>query len=282
MIQGDNLEVLRALVETHEGRIDLIYIDPPFNTGRDFGGFGDQWSGLQGFLAMLRPRLELMRALLAPHGSFYLHIDPTAGHYVKVMLDEIFGIECFQREIVWRIGWLSGYKTTARNWIRNHDTIFFYTKDPSNYTFQKLYVPYPVGYKRRDGKAPEGRGVPMEDVWNANSAEEALTGSASLDSIQIKSFSTEKTGWPTQKNESLLRRIIEASSDPGGLVADFFAGSGTTAVAAQQLGRRFLACDLSEEACALAQKRLDALGSSLFQEASDYEFVVLPSRPESP
>ncbi len=282
LICADNLLAMDAIKTTHAGAIDLVYLDPPFATGHDFvrtsftGGapgddgeprgelrahaYHDRWpGGLAGFLRMLEPRLRLAHHLLAPHGSLYLHVDPTIGHYAKLVLDEIFGPACFQREIVWRIGWLSGFKTRANNWIRNHDLIFFYTKDPARFTFNKQYVPHPDGYLRRDGRPPSGRGVPMEDVWNANSAEFALRGRDSLDSIQIKSFSREKTGWATQKNTSLLRRIIAASSNPGDLVADFFCGSGTTLVAAAELGRRFLGCDCARPAIELAHTRLLAV-----------------------
>jgi len=277
LICADNLLAMDALLATHAGAIDLIYIDPPFATGHDFvrtsftegeaageprgelqtHAYHDRWpGGLAGFLRMLEPRLRLAHRLLAADGSLYLHVDPTVGHYAKVLLDEIFGPACFQREIVWRIGWLSGFKTRANNWIRNHDLIFFYTRDPARFTFHKQYVPHPEGYRRRDGKPPRARGVPMEDVWNANSAEFALRGKDSLDSIQIKSFSREKTGWATQKNASLLRRIIAASSAPGDLVADFFCGSGTTLVAAAELGRRFIGCDCAPAAVELAHARL--------------------------
>ncbi len=283
LICADNLLAMDALLATHAGTVDLIYLDPPFATGHDFvhtriteGGAGngdeprgesqtlayhDRWpGGLAGFLRMLEPRLRLAHRLLAPTGSLYLHVDPTVGHYAKLVLDEIFGPACFQREIVWRIGWLSGFKTRANNWIRNHDLLFFYTRDPAHFTFHKQYVPHPEGYLRRDGKPPSGRGVPMEDVWNANSAEFALRGKDSLDSIQIKSFSREKTGWATQKNTSLLRRIIAASSSPGDLVADFFCGSGTTLVAAAELGRRFIGCDCAPAAVELAHARLCTSG----------------------
>jgi len=275
LICADNLLAMQALQATHAGAIDLIYLDPPFATGHDFvrtsfaGGEGegraelrahayhDRWpGGLAGFLRMLEPRLRLCHRLLAPQGSLYLHVDPTVGHYAKLVLDEVFGPGCFQREIVWRIGWLSGYKTRANNWIRNHDLIFYYTKDPARFTFNKQYVPHPAGYRRRDGAAARSPGVPMEDVWNANAAEFALRGRDSLDSIQIKSFSREKTGWATQKNTSLLRRIIAASSRPGELVADFFCGSGTALVAAAELGRRFIGCDCALPAVELAHARL--------------------------
>ncbi len=274
LICADNLLAMDALLATHAGAVDLIYLDPPFATGHDFvrtsftgegeargelrtHAYHDRWpGGLAGFLRMLEPRLRLCHRLLAPHGSLYLHVDPTVGHYAKLVLDEIFGADCFQREIVWRIGWLSGFKTRAHNWIRNHDLLFFYTKDPARFTFNKQYVPHPEGYLRRDGQPARGKGVPMEDVWNANVAEFALRGRDSLDSIQIKSFSREKTGWATQKNQSLLRRIIAASSKPGDLVADFFCGSGTTMVAAAELGRRFLGCDCAAPAIELAHTRL--------------------------
>jgi adenine-specific DNA-methyltransferase len=180
------------------------------------------------------------------------------GHYAKAVLDEAFGGDNFQREIVWRIGWISGYKSAAKNWIRNHDVILFYVKDRDAFTFNKEYVPYPVDYHRRGEEGPplEGKGYPIEDVWNANPFEFALRGEDSLDSIQIKSFSTEKTGFPTQKNESLVRRIVRASSNEGDLVLNCFVGSGTTAAVAEKLNRRWIACDLSRFAIHTTRKRL--------------------------
>jgi adenine-specific DNA-methyltransferase len=276
LIRADNLYALEALVGAAPASVDLVYIDPPFATGNRFAlvrrvgdkregdeaelrlpAFDDAWDGgLAGFLRMLDPRVRLIRELLSETGSLYVHVDPTVGHAVKLLLDEVFGPRCFQREIVWRIGWVSGFKTRARNWIRNHDLIFFYTKDPQRFTFNKLWVPHVEGYTRREGKPAKAPGVAIEDVWNANPSELELTGRASLDSIQIKSFSREKTGWATQKNESLLARIIEASSDPGDVVADLFAGSGTTAVVAARLGRRFIACDHADAAVQIARARL--------------------------
>jgi DNA modification methylase len=276
LIRGDNLLALEALVRRAPGSVALVYIDPPFATGNRFAlarrlgdkregteaelrlpAFDDAWDGgLAGFLRMLDPRLRLIHRLLAATGSLYVHVDPTVGHAVKLLLDEVFGPECFQREIVWRIGWVSGFKSRARNWIRNHDLIFYYTKDPQQFTFNKLYVPHPAGYERRAGEPAKVPGVAIDDVWNAGTSEIELTGRESLDSIQIKSFSREKTGWATQKNESLLRRIISASSNPGDIVADLFAGSGTTAVVAAQLGRQFLVCDHADAAVQIARGRL--------------------------
>jgi len=276
LIVGDNLLVLEALVRDAPGSADLIYIDPPFATGNRFAlarrlgdkkagtevelrlpAFDDAWDGgLAGFLRMLDPRLRLLHRLLGPSGSLYLHVDPTHGHAVKLLLDEVFGPGCFQREIVWRIGWISGFKSQARNWIRNHDLIFFYVKDPRSFTFNKMWVPHPKGYERRAGRPAKAPGVAIDDVWNAGTSELQLSGRESLDSIQIKSFSREKTGWATQKNESLLRRIIAASSEPGDRVVDVFGGSGTTAVVAAELGRRFTICDHAAAAVQIARGRL--------------------------
>lgn len=274
LICGDNLLAMDALLATHAGKVDLVYIDPPFLTGNAFErtakvgeeadgpelrahAYHDRWpGGLAGFLQMLDPRLRRIHRLLAPHGSLYVHVDPIVGHAVKLLLDEVFGPGCFQREIVWRIGWVSGFKARANNWIRNHDLIFFYVKDPQRFVFHRQVVPHPPGYRRRRGDATKQGGVPVEDVWNASPAEWGLVGAESLDSIQIKSFSREKTGWATQKNESLLRRIIAASSEPGALVADFFCGAGTTLAAAQALGRRWIGCDGAAAAVELAHARL--------------------------
>jgi DNA modification methylase len=279
LIWGDNLVVLGSLAVQFAGQFQLIYVDPPFAMGADFTmkieigdyaeklekgrslleevAYRDTWGGGLGtYLAMMHQRLTLIRDMLCDNGSLYVHLDATAGHYVKAILDDVFGARSFQREIVWRIGWVSGYKSAARNWIRNHDVILFYTKNPDSFTFNKEYIPYPTDYKRRDGKAPEGTGYPIEDVWNANEMEFGLTGDESLDSIQIKSFSREKTGYPTQKNESLMRRMIRASSNEGELVGDFFAGSGSFLAAAEKLGRRWIGVDLGRFAVHTTRKRL--------------------------
>ncbi|MDC0720645.1 site-specific DNA-methyltransferase [Nannocystis bainbridge] len=274
LVGGDNLLAMDALMATHAGAIDLVYIDPPFATGHEFErttrvgadaegpelrsrAYSDRWpGGVAGLLQMLDPRLRRIHRLLAPHGSLYVHVDPIVGHAVKLLLDEIFGPGCFQREIVWRVGWISGFKARANNWIRNHDLIYFYVKDPQRFVFHRQVNAHPSEYRRRKGEADQQGGVPVEDVWNASPAEWRLRGGDSLDSIQIKSFSREKTGWATQKNESLLRRIVAASSNPGGLVADFFCGAGTTLAAAHALGRRWIGCDSAAAAIELAHARM--------------------------
>lgn len=276
LIWGENKYIMSSLLEEFAGKIDLIYIDPPFATGADFRvkvqigetdyikepsiieekAYRDTWGqGLDSYLQMLYERLQLMRELLSPRGSIYIHLDWRMSAYIRVIADEVFGQECYTREIIWRIGWISGYKSAAKNWIRNHDTILYYVKTPRDFTFNKEYVPYPPGYQRRGGNG-SGKGYPVEDVWNANPFEFELKGEESLDSIQIKSFSTEKTGYETQKNESILARILRTSSNEGDLVADFFCGSGTTGAVAEKLGRRWIMADLSRYAIHTTRKRL--------------------------
>jgi adenine-specific DNA-methyltransferase len=292
LIYGDNLLAMAALLAGDEhtpslrGKVDLIYIDPPFDSKADYRtkvtlpgmeleqrptvieqfAYSDTWSdGTASYLAMITPRLVLMRELLADTGSIYVHVDPNVGHYVKVVLDEIFGKQFFEREIVWRIGWISGYKSAAANWIRNHDNILYYTKS-SNFVFNKLYIPYADDYVRRDGKKPEGAGYPIEDTWNCSEMDR-------LDSIQIMSFSREKVGYDTQKNENLLSRIITASTHEHAIVADFFGGSGTTAAIAEKLGRRWIATDIGKPACLITRKRLIDQNAKpfLYQAIGDYQ-----------
>ena len=272
VFQGDNKEILSTLlVQGFRGEIDLIYIDPPFASGADYVRkvalrgkkekleaeghsvaeqiqYTDIWAN-DTYLQFMYERLILMRELLSNKGSIYLHCDATMSHSLKLIMDEVFGPDNFQREIIWRIGWISGYKSKAKNWIRNHDTIFFYTKNKNGFIFNKEYIPYADDYVRRDGSKPEGEGYPIEDTWNCNDLDQ-------MDSIQIMSFSPEKTGYETQKNENLLARIIKASSNEDSIVLDCFAGSGTTAVAAEKLGRRWIVADLNRGAIQTTMKRI--------------------------
>ena len=271
LIWGDNKLALLALREEFAGKIDLIYIDPPFDVGADFSmkvkigeegkigkeqsimemvAYRDTWGQhTNSYLTMIYERLLLMRDLLSDRGSIYVHCDWRVNAYVRLIMDELFGKENFQREIIWRIGWVSGYKAAVKNWVRNHDSILFYVKDRRSFIFNKEYIPYPDDYVRRDGNRPSGEGYPIEDTWNCTDLDK-------MHSIQIVSFSNEKTGYDNQKNESLLKRIIEASSNEDSIVADFFVGSGTAAVVAEKLGRRWIACDLGRFAVHTATKRL--------------------------
>ena len=269
LVLGAAEDVLPGLAVELRGRVALAYVDPPFDTGGSFDylasipeaaegapriavpAYSDS-RGLDAWLDWFHEVATGLHDLLAEGGSLYVHLDAHAAHYAKVLLDEVFGPGAFQREIVWRIGWVSGFKSRARGWIRNHDTLLFYAKGGRPATFHKEYVPYPAGYVRRDGVPPRGPGYPIEDVWNASELDR-------MDSIQIVSFSGEKVGYPTQKNESLVARVVRASSNPGDVVLDCFVGSGTTAVVAEKLGRRWLACDASPLAVHATRKRLLAI-----------------------
>jgi DNA methylase len=267
LVHGDTRYALPGLFPEFAAKVALIYVDPPFDTGGDFQfqatipgspkgaprvavpAYRDA-RGLDAWLQWFFETAALLHGLLAEHGSLYVHLDAHVSHYAKVVLDEVFGAGAFQREIVWRIGWVSGFKSRAHNWIRNHDVILFYAKAGGrSLPFHKEYVPYPPGYVRRDGIPPRGRGYPIEDVWNGSDLDR-------LDSIQIMSFSREKVGYPTQKNENLIARIVRASSNLEDIVLDCFAGSGTTAVVAEKLQRRWIACDASPVAIHAARKRL--------------------------
>ena len=301
LIWGDNKLILSSLkngplrkeIEA-QGGLKLIYIDPPFDVGADFSmdikigdgddeesftkkpsvieeiAYRDTWGkGADSFIAMIYERLKLMYDLLAEDGSIYVHCDYRVSAFMKLVLDEIFGVENFQREIIWRIGWLSGYKTKAKNWIRNHDTIYFYNKDSNNFIFNKEYISYPEDYVRRDGNKPEGDGYPIEDTWNSSNIDK-------MDSIQIMSFSSEKTGYATQKNENLLARIIKASSNEGDLIADFFVGSGTTAAVAEKLNRKWIASDLGKFGVHTSRKRLIGVQRELKKAGKDFRaFEIL-------
>jgi hypothetical protein len=266
LVHGATEHLLPGLVDELAGQVALAYVDPPFDTGGAFDYLAaipgapegtprialpayQDARGLDAWLAWFHEIATRLHELLADGGSLYVHLDAHAAHYAKVLLDEIFGAHAFQREIVWRIGWVSGFKSRARGWIRNHDTLLFYAKGGRPSTFHKEYIPYPSGYVRRDGTPPRGPGYPIEDVWNASELDR-------MDSIQIVSFSGEKVGYPTQKNESLVSRVVRASSNAGDLVLDGFVGSGTTAVVAEKLGRRWIACDASPLAIHATRKRL--------------------------
>lgn len=277
---GDNLQVMSHLLKEFRGKVDLIYIDPPFDSKAEYKKaiklrgrsaesdtstfeekqYGDIWTNDE-YLQFMYERLILCRELLSDTGSIYVHMDEKRSHYVKIILDEVFGSNNFRREIVWRIGWISGYKSKANQWIRNHDIILYYTKTSSS-VFNKEYIPYPNDYRRRDGSVPQGQGYPIEDTWNCSDLD-------TMNSIQIMSFSSEKVGYPTQKNENLLERIIKASSNPGDIVFDCFMGSGTTQAVAMKLGRRFIGADINVGAVHTTTKRLincaKELKASLFR-----------------
>jgi site-specific DNA-methyltransferase (adenine-specific) len=260
---GDNLALLRAMSSEC---CNLIYIDPPFNTNKTQqrnriavtksesgtrGGFGsarysvkkvasptyaDSFEDFSGFM---RPRLEEAHRLLAADGSLFLHIDYREAHYMKVLLDEIFGRESFTKEIIWAYDY--GGKPRNR-WPAKHDTIFWYAKNPESYTFNFDAIDR-VPYMAPDLVGPEkaARGKIPTDVWWMTI---------------VPTNSKEKTGYPTQKPLKLLSRIIAVHTRPGDTVLDFFAGSGTTGEAAARAQRRFILIDSSADAVKVMAQRL--------------------------
>jgi len=259
---GDNIEVLRTLPNNS---IDLIYIDPPFNTGKiqkrtqiktirseygDRTGFqrnkyksivldSKQFTDIfDDYLGFLEPRLIEAHRVLAPHGSLYFHIDYREVHYCKILLDNIFGRECFLNEIIWAYDY--GGRPKNR-WSPKHDNILFYTKESGKHIFnvdEIERIPYMAPGLVGAEKAALGK-LPTDVWWHTI----------------VPTNSREKTGYPTQKPLGILRRIIQASSRPGDIVLDFFAGSGTTGVAALELDRRFILVDNNPEAIQVMVKR---------------------------
>ena len=266
IIESDNLDVLRAL---DDSAVNLIYIDPPFNTGREqrhtsvrteriesgegdrtgFGGrryrttelrsqaFADEFDD---FLGFLEPRLIECRRVLAKDGSLFLHLDPRESHYAKVLLDGIFGRASFLNEIVWAYDYGGRSK---RRWPAKHDTILWYAKDPEHYTFDYDAIdriPYMAPGLVTPEKAKRGK-VPTDVWWQT----------------VVPTSGTERTGYPTQKPLAVLERIIRVHSRPGDVVADFFAGSGTTGDAAARNDRDFLLVDSNPEAIDVMASRLE-------------------------
>lgn len=272
VVFGDNLPFLRSLPASS---IPLIYIDPPFNTGKSqaraqlqtrrsetgdrvgFKGqryqtiqiavrsFGDQFDD---FLAFIEPRLIEAYRILSADGALYFHIDYREAHYCKVLLDAIFGRASFLNEIIWAYDY--GARTTRR-WPAKHDTILVYVKDPDRYTFNSEEIdrePYMAPGLVGPEKAARGK-LPTDVWWHTI----------------VSPTGREKTGYPTQKPLGVLRRIIAASSLPGDTVLDFFAGSGTTGAAALQLGRRFILVDSHEEALVTMARRFSGRDDVIFE-----------------
>lgn len=272
LIWGDNKYVMSALLEKYAGKIDLIYIDPPFATGANFSttvtigenelehtkeasaikelAYRDTWGkGLDSFLQMMYDRLLLMRELLSEKGSIWVHCDWRVNSHIRLMLDEVFGSDKFLNEIIWC--YTSGGKS-RKFFSRKHDTIFWYSKT-ENYIFndENIRIPYSEKTQQNYKKGLKGstytsdvvlneKGKIPEDYWDIAVASKSLI---------------ENLGYPTQKPEKLLNRIIEASSNKDSIVADFFCGSGTTAAVAEKLGRRWITSDLGRYAIHTARKR---------------------------
>jgi len=260
---GDNLPVLKTLPDSS---IQLIYIDPPFNTGREqqrskvttkrsdsgnrIGFKGERYETVKSkvlsyddqfvnYWNFLEPRLEEAFRILKKTGTLYLHLDYREAHYAKVLLDALFGPECFLNEIIWAYDY--GGKSKSR-WPSKHDTILVYVKDPASYYFDSVTVdrePYMAPGLVTPEKVEKGK-LPTDVWWHTI----------------VSPTGKEKTGYPTQKPVGILRRIIQASSREGDMVLDFFAGSGTTGFVANELGRKFILVDQNPESIEVIKNRL--------------------------
>lgn len=254
IIKGNNLLAISSLLKVYEGKIKLIYIDPPYDTGSDSFGYNDRFNR-SSWLAFMKNRLEIAKQLLSDDGAIYVQLDYHQVHYAKVLMDEVFGEDNFQREIIWRIGWLSGYKTKDNNWIRNHDTILFYSKNNATLDFKKYYIPKSDFKNIANSNAER---YPIEDVWNGNEYDD-------LNSIAIVSFSGETVSKMLnpedevkgQKSEKLIERIIKAHTNEGDIVLDFFGGTGTTAAVAHKLHRQYIVCEQLDKHIDIMLRRLD-------------------------
>jgi site-specific DNA-methyltransferase (adenine-specific) len=260
---GDNITVLKLIPDSS---VQLVYIDPPFNTGREqqrskvttkrnnegnrIGFKGERYETVKStvlsyddqfanYWEFLEPRIEEAFRVLGNSGTLYLHLDYREAHYAKVLLDALFGPECFLNEIIWAYDY--GGKSKSR-WPAKHDTILVYVKDPKNYYFNSEEVdrePYMAPGLVTPEKIERGK-LPTDVWWHTI----------------VSPTGKEKTGYPTQKPVGILRRIIQASSRPGDVVLDFFAGSGTTGFVANELGRRFILVDQNPESIQVIKDRL--------------------------
>ena len=308
LVYGDNLLVMQALLAgdpesglpSMRGKIDLIYIDPPYDSKADYRtkielpganidsrptvleqfAYADTWSGtidgedVKGTAAYLKymyPRLVLMRELLSEQGSLYFHVDWHIGHYAKIILDDIFGKENLVNEIIWHY---NRWSANSKSYQKMHDTIFWYSKS-DNYIYNKQFKPYSdasklahekQGYIQRGNfkSIPNPEGVAADDVWDIQ---------------HLAGISSERLGYGTQKPERLLERVIKGSTNNGAIVADFFGGSGTTAAVAEKLGRKWITSDIGKPATMIMRKRFidNDANEFLYQSIGDYQREQLSS-----
>ncbi len=324
IFHGDNLAVLRKHVA--DASVDLVYLDPPFQSGRDYHlifeprgenrgekrvhaqAFKDTWkwgpeaeesyaeidavsgrpaaalrslramvgeSDLMAYLCMMTPRLVELRRVMKASGSLYLHCDPTSSHYLKVLLDSIFGPACFRNEVIWRY---RRWPAKARRFQRMHDVLLFYTASPGKlHTFNTLYgyerladstrktfgikkqrADFSSGHRKPSVEDVDTKGPQLSDFWDLDDVE--ANGTPSSDAWEvgvIAPIGKERTGYPTQKPEALLERVILASSNPGDVVLDPFCGCGTAIAVARRFGRRWIGIDLQKAAVAIVRRRMN-------------------------
>lgn len=325
LIYGDNLLAMAALLAGDDeapslrGKIDLIYIDPPFDSKADYRtkitipsgdieqkptaieqfAYSDTWQdGTISYLKMITPRLCLMREMLSRKGNLYLHIGVQVSHYVKIVLDEVFGKDNFVEEIIWAYGSPSGGRAASAKMVKIHEYILHYAQNYNERKSNHIYLPYSEKYiedwfkwtdengrryrKRMRDKGEweiqyldESKGVPASTVWS--DIKQVYADPRAYKKNQ--SEHSEITNYDTQKPEKLLERVIQASSEEGSIIADFFSGSGTTAAVAERLGRRWIAADLGKPACMITRKRLIDQNAKpfLYQHVGDYQVEMARS-----
>lgn len=258
LIQGNNLDAMNSLLERYHGKIRLIYIDPPYMTGLDFKtkngslAYSDKFT-LSEYLQFIYDRLSLMKLLLSDDGSIYVHVDYRTSAHIRLLMNEVFGTENFINEIIWT------YATggvSKNSYAKKHDTLLYYRKNKDIYIFNSSDI-----MMKRTEKS-------LKRAKNQNGARYSNTNDTKYptdnwqDIQALNPMGIERTGYPTQKPEALLERIIKASSNEGDLVADFFCGSGTTIAVAQKLNRSWIGVDIGEEAICTIKSRLIALDAA--------------------
>jgi site-specific DNA-methyltransferase (adenine-specific) len=244
IIEGECLQVLESL--DCEKSVSLIYIDPPFCTQKTqkLGNhsYDDKFDSLESYLDFLHKRIVRAKELLAENGSFFVHIDYRTVHYVKVMMDKIFGVQNFMNEIVWAYDYGGRAK---KYWSRKHDNILWYVNNPKDYIFnfdEMDRIPYMAPGLVGPEKAARGK-TPTDVFWHTI----------------VPTNGKERVGYPTQKPLGLIERFVKVHSNPGDLVMDFFSGSGTTLVAAKKHGRKYLGIEKNPEAITIIEKRLEEI-----------------------
>lgn len=299
LVYGDNLLTMQALLAgdpqtglpSLRGKVDLIYIDPPFDSKADYRtkvklpgvdlqqkptvveqfAYADTWEeGTISYLKMICKRLVLMKELLSSNGCIYVHIDWHVGPYVKTILDDIFGKENFVNEIVWSYSW--GIRTDSR-WNRKHDTIYMYSKSAENIKFNANEVLEERQVSESTANRLKYKGALIKDGNKGRGDSELALPSDVWYIATINGMAKERLNYATQKTEALLERIIKASSNEGDLVCDFFGGSGTTAAVAERLGRRWITCDIGKPASLVMRKRFidQEVNPFLYQSIGDYQ-----------
>ena len=303
LIYGDNLLAMQALLtgdkssnlEALRGKLDLIYIDPPFDSKADYRtkitlpgneitqkpttfeqfGYSDLWQkGTVSYLEYMYPRLLIMRELLSDKGSIYVHIDWHVGHYIKILLDDIFGKENFVNEIVW--SYRSGGASKKTSLPRKHDNIFFYCKNPNNFSInfktERQYLEKPFMASKQDSSGRYYVDTLLRDVFEGAPYIINDTKIEQYNMRPVLNLSSERIGYATQKPEGFIKALIEIATNEGDLVCDFFGGSGTTAAVAEKLGRRWITTDIGKPSNLVMRKRFIDMNAKpfLYQAIGDY------------